>query len=573
MKLLPNLTTRVFASSLNGTSFQSTDCRAHTHLNDPVCRAAQSKSGTYMSYASGCGGFITFLVTPMVGTLSDIYGRTKFLALGTFFSLLPFCLLMLVYINPTSSLTTLYFYYGTSVLGGGVSNFGLAVGLMYLADMFKPENRAVIFALFLAMVELVLAGAPILGVTMYEKNTLLPWLCVSMCSVLTLATAGCCIPEAARYAVSSGDRRASRKSVTIGAAARTLVDVVVEEEAASTSLLSSSSSSSPRLAPWSPGSRTKVDRAKEDVENCRKCRSCAFNPLRGLAVLNRSNFFRFLAAVSFFQSFVYNGMNVISTYVQLYVLQMNLIQVSNVNAIIALTGVVTQVFLVQPLIRCIGLRKLMHVGNFSFFFGQIINLFVVWSITTGSCVTPSGGKSSSGSSSGSMRMTSGINPTMTTMSADACEGRRGSVWTPFMAHDTAIMIYIVSNAVTTSLAMLTFPAISALKANEVSMSEQGSTLGALWSTRALAGSAAPFLFGWMWHQFRGGRVWLIYVVACSVAMMAFLFGFGVPKPRCNEYSGVREEVAVVEESISVGRNGSRNGMLLSDPLLHGGAKV
>ena len=147
------------------------------------------------------------------------------------------------------------------------------------------------------------------------------------------------------------------------------------------------------------------------------------------------------------------------------------------------------------------------------------------------------------------------------------------MWTPFMAHDTAIMIYIVSNAVTTSLAMLTFPAISALKANEVSMSEQGSTLGALWSTRALAGSAAPFLFGWMWHQFRGGRVWLIYVVACSVAMMAFLFGFGVPKPRCNEYSGVREEVAVVEESISVGRNGSRNGMLLSDPLLHGGAKV
>ena len=144
---------------------------------------------------------------------------------------------------------------------------------------------------------------------------------------------------------------------------------------------------------------------------------------------------------------------------------------------------------------------------------------------------------------------------------DACAGS-GGVWTPRMAHGTAVFVYVASNAVSSSLAMMTFPAISALKANEVSMAEQGGTLGALWSTKALASSAAPFLFGWMWHQFRGNRVWLIYVVACGVATVAFLFGFGVPKPRCNEYGG-----EVVEEEGEVVVEETRIRSLLSDPLL------
>ena len=515
MKLLPNLTTRVWASNINATSFENTNCREH--VENPVCKAAQIQSGTWMSFSSGCAAVVTFFVTPMVGTLSDIYGRTRFLFLGTFFSLLPFCLLTFVYIFPSSALNTIHLFYYASIAGGGVTNFGLAVGLMYLADMFKPKHRAVVFALFLATVDLVLAGAPVLGVQLYKMNESIPWICATVCSVVTLLTV-CCIPEAERY--NGGDGNGVGNGVGNGnvdedkSNSTLLVDVALDSSITAAPM-------SPRLTPWSPGSRSRVDCAKQDVNNCWHCKSCAFNPFKALKILNRSNFFRYLAIVSFFQNFVISGLNVISTYIQLYVLKMSLVEVGNANAIFALTGVFVQVALVQPLIKLVGLRKLMHTGNFALTVNMLMNLLIVWSLSVGVChgASTSTDLDSNSSSDGVRR--------------SDCTAHQ--IFTPRMSKSTASFLYILSNSICNSLAMMTFPAISALKTNEVSMDEQGGALGALWSARSLASSVSPFLFGWMWHRFDDDHVWLIYVVASVFAFTTFLSGFGVPKPSSNEF--------------------------------------
>ena len=564
MKLLPNVTTRIFASSLNHTTFQNTDCRGQIHIDDPICRAAQSKSGTWMSVVSGLSAVVTFFITPMVGSLSDIYGRTKFLMLGCFLGLLPFSILTFVYIFPDSSLFTLHLFYIASIAGGGIANFGLAVGLMYIADFFKPIHRAVVFALFLATVDLVLAGAPILGVRLYEINQILPWIVGSVFAVGTVIIAYV-IPEAERYNVHKQDTNNNRnrnnrnnrsnrnKNTTKQDVHKTLIDV-----AAVDTLSSGDPPMSPRLAPWSPGSRSRVDRAKQDVQDCRECRSCAFNPFKALKILNRSNFFRFLAMVSFFQSFIVSGMSIITTYVQLYVLKMTLVEVSNANAIFAITGVVVQVALVQPLIKCIGMRKLMHLGNFALVVGVFVNLFIIWSITIGSCTNgmPTNNTTQSNSNQNSAMSTS----------ADACIGKH-QIWTPRMSNASGIFWYILNNTISQSLAMTTFPAISALKANEVSRDEQGGTLGALWSTRSLANVLSPFLFGWMWHKYGVDQVWLIYVVASGVATLAFVSGLFVPKPVIgNEYGEANEDMNVATEEDGEDGNGGGDNEL-SDPLL------
>ena len=547
ISLLPNITTRVFASKFNNTAFDNTQCRNRIH--DPICQQAQQESGKWLNFAAGGAAIVTFSITPMIGTLSDLYGRKWFLALGTVLSLGPLVILTFVYIVPSSSLYTLHLYFYASIVGGGIANFGLAVGLMYIADMYVPAQRAVVFAGFLATVELVLIGAPILGVRLYEWDVaafhgMLPWIGASFFFAVAVVTA-MCLPEPDRY----------KKKTTLS------LDKEHHHEhhhhhhhhneTRESELGNDTAPMSPRLVPWSPGTRSNIKRAKSDVQSCLGCKSCAFNPFTALLILNRSNFFRFLALTSFFQNFVVTGMNVISSYVQLYALDMTLIQLSNANAIQSMAGVVVQILLVQPLIACLGLRKVMHIGNLSLTLNGCALLFIVYNIKIGSCTGPAGIEHPS-------QHNSTIVPaSMTT--EHQCTGT-GYVWTPALSRELGIVLYITCTSTLGSLAMLAFPAVSALKANNVSMNEQGGALGALWSARALASAISPFVFGSVWTL---SEPWMVYYLYGGFSFLALLSGLFVPAPEhFDEHGGGGTEQGGGDGGVDV----EKSGYTLIDPL-------
>jgi MFS family permease len=552
MSLLPALTTRVFASSFNGTSFKNTNCLGN-NIHLPICKKAEMASGEWMNYVAGLAAVVTFFVTPMIGSLSDIYGRKNFLAVGTLLALAPLVFLSFIYVYPKSSMNLLHLYYYAYVIGGGISNFGLAVSLMYIADMFRPSQRAVVFAIFLASVELILAGVPIVGVHLYELDKeefhgLIPWLISMVFMVGSIVTASC-LPEAERYNTIANNTIENNGGENNDGANdnNKLVDVAMEED---------NQPMSPRRLPWSPGSHTRVQIAKVQVASCFRCKSCAFNPFKALLILNRSNFFRFLAATSFFQNTAVAGMNIISNYIQLYTLKMGLIQMSNCNAIQALSGVFVQVFLVRPLISCIGLRKVLHLGNLGLFLTAVANLFTVYNVSVGTCSVPVYNVSS-----GSY------------MTESQCS-KGGHVWTPKLTHENGITLYVIANSIGVSIAMLVFPAISALKANNVSMHEQGGTLGALWSTRALSSAIAPVLFGTVYHTYQDSP-WTVYYLSGGFSFLALLSGLFVPAPEhFSEYGG-DDEVVNVESGAEDGGDGAERGIAkgesggnqLRDPLL------
>ena len=59
--------------------------------------------------------------------------------------------------------------YAVMVAGGGLSNFNLAVALMWISDMFSRKSSHAV-----SICDIILAATPILGVELSKRNVLLP---------------------------------------------------------------------------------------------------------------------------------------------------------------------------------------------------------------------------------------------------------------------------------------------------------------------------------------------------------------------------------------------------------------
>ena len=116
------------------------------------------------------------------------------------------------------------------------------------------------------------------------------------------------------------------------------------------------------------------------------------------------------------------------------------------------------------------------------------------------------------------------------MESGACKLTEGASWTPYFSSNRAMWLYTVNMSIFMSLSYMVFPGISALKTNNVGADEQGGTLGALWSTKAMSSVISPSVFGALWRVYSSEAPWVVYALASGVTILGFVISLCVPEP-------------------------------------------
>lgn len=192
-------------------------------------------------------------------------------------------------------------------------------------------------------------------------------------------------------------------------------------------------------------------------------------PLRELSILNRNNFFRLLAALAFFSGMVSQADQTLLLYYLEERLAFNDKDVAKMFVMIGVLGILVQGVLIKPFITCLGEK---FVIVFAFLLGSVHNMLY---------------------------------------------GIASEKWVVFVAISLASFVH------------MSFPTISAIKANNVAENEQGRIQGALYSIQALAAGTGPMILRFVYRctkdsTFPGpGTMWLVaavlYLVATCFALL------------------------------------------------------
>lgn len=149
------LTTDFFASSAAGRVMH---CEDYAPKLKPVaCNEAASTAAMVKAIASGASALLGFFLSPVIGSLSDVYGRKPFLifseALNTL-QLAGFLLFAFGYLS-------IWPYMVAQSVQTAFSS--LSVGMAYIADGVSPQNRSAAFGMVLAVFSLGIIIGPLLG--------------------------------------------------------------------------------------------------------------------------------------------------------------------------------------------------------------------------------------------------------------------------------------------------------------------------------------------------------------------------------------------------------------------------
>ena len=110
----------------------------------------------------GIKGFLSFLCAPLVGALSDIWGRKPFLLITVFFTCAPI---------PLMKLNTWWYFASISISGAFAVTF--SVVFAYVADVTEEADRSAAYGLVSATFAASLVTSPALGAyleQMYNEN-------------------------------------------------------------------------------------------------------------------------------------------------------------------------------------------------------------------------------------------------------------------------------------------------------------------------------------------------------------------------------------------------------------------
>jgi MFS family permease len=156
MPLLPTLLTNYFASRHAGCEL---DCQQFNVGQQPAaCQDAHADVVQWTSWTSLVANtFLSFIFSPMVGDLSDSYGRKPFIIGGLALSTLP---IVVVYMYLTRGLSLLW-YYPCNALTSIISV--IVVFLSYAADVLQPQHRTTGFGLIIAAFSTGFMLGPLLG--------------------------------------------------------------------------------------------------------------------------------------------------------------------------------------------------------------------------------------------------------------------------------------------------------------------------------------------------------------------------------------------------------------------------
>lgn len=140
--IAPAITQDSYAKLHYGYTGESCSIDSENGIYNHACELASAEAQKKASFSSFAQYFLLFLTSPLVGSLSDRWGRKGFYMLGIFFSSLGPLFLLLIQIFPSID-PIYYFIFAASP---GIANwFGLSFALM--ADMVPPTLRAISFSL------------------------------------------------------------------------------------------------------------------------------------------------------------------------------------------------------------------------------------------------------------------------------------------------------------------------------------------------------------------------------------------------------------------------------------------
>ena len=131
-------------------------------------------------------GFANFFGSPILGALSDSFGRRPVLLIG-------FCGLMFSFFA-TAMVTSLHLLIGIRLVAGAMQS-NLAVANAYVADITPPEERAKRFGMLGAMFGVGFVLGPVIGGLLGAVNLRLPFLAAGCLAVLNLLYGYFVLPE------------------------------------------------------------------------------------------------------------------------------------------------------------------------------------------------------------------------------------------------------------------------------------------------------------------------------------------------------------------------------------------
>jgi len=173
---------------------------------------------------------------------------------------------------------------------------------------------------------------------------------------------------------------------------------------------------------------------------CRILRRLVWRPFSEMLILNRNSFFRIIAGLAFFTGMVSSGDQILLIYYLEDQLSFDAKDVSIMFLIIGVTGIFVQVAVMKPLNDLVGEKMVITIA---FFTGFVVNLLY------------------------------GLARTKSTI---------------FVA------------LIIAGFSQMSFPTISAIKANNVESSEQGRIQGALYSLKALASGVGPSILQFVYSK-------------------------------------------------------------------------
>ena len=131
-------------------------------------------------------GFANFFGSPILGALSDSFGRRPVLLIG-------FCGLMFSFFA-TAMVTSLHLLIGIRLVAGAMQS-NLAVANAYVADITPPEERAKRFGMLGAMFGVGFVLGPVIGGLLGAVNLRLPFFAAGCLAVLNLLYGYFVLPE------------------------------------------------------------------------------------------------------------------------------------------------------------------------------------------------------------------------------------------------------------------------------------------------------------------------------------------------------------------------------------------
>jgi len=211
---------------------------------------------------------------------------------------------------------------------------------------------------------------------------------------------------------------------------------------------------------------------------CRTTRGIVSRPFREMSILNRNSFFRLISAVAFFTGVVASADQVLLVYYLEQQLNFNTKDISVMFLIIGVTGIFVQVVVMKPLNDMVGEKMVVAL---SFMAGTLGNFLY------------------------------GV-------------ARNKSV---------IFMAILISG-----LGSMSFPTISAIKANNVKSSEQGRIQGALYSVQALASGLGPAMMQYVYSKTKTMHGFLLgpgtmFIFASGLYVVGIGFALALPNDKAN----------------------------------------